>query len=40
MQVHPDNTTVKGDPQTVSLNKKNKEIINIKNNQIVPMDTS
>ena len=40
MQVHPDNTTIKGDPQTVSPNKKNKEIINIKNNHIVPMDTS
>ena len=40
MQVHPDNTTEKRDPQTQSPNTKNKDIINIKNNQIVPMDTS
>ena len=38
MQIHPDNTNIKADPQ--STNKKNKEIINIRNNQIVPMDTS
>ena len=40
MQIHPDNTTEKGEPKAQFPNKKNKDIINIKNNQIVPMDTS